>query len=266
MTEIFQYTFMQNALLGCILSGFVCGMIGTYIVSRRMVFIAGGMAHASLGGVGICALAGWNPVCGAAVFSLLTGYSVKALSRRREIREDSAIAMLWALGMSIGVMCAFLTPRFLPDLSSYLFGNVLFITHSDLLFLAILALLVTLLFLMYMPYIAAVAFDREFAASQHLPVKWMEYVMLTFIALSIVACLRMVGIMMVISLLSVPQMTANLLTNRFNRMAALSVLLCIVCCLTGLLCSYRIGVPSGPTIVLTSVVIYGIVRTIKRAF
>lgn len=266
MIDILQYNFMQNAVMGCILAGVVCGLIGTYIVSRRMVFIAGGMAHASLGGVGLCALAGWNPVAGAAVFSLLTGYSVKTLSRRREIREDSAIAMLWALGMSIGVMCAFLAPKFLPDLSSYLFGNVLLITHGDLLFLAVLAAFVVLLFLLFLPYITAVAFDSEFAAAQHIHVKMLEYVMLTFIALSIVACLRMVGIMMVISLLSVPQMTANLLTNRFNRMALLSVVLCIVCCLTGLLCSYCLRVPSGPTIVLVSVVIYGIVRTIKRAF
>lgn len=265
MTELLQYGFIQNALLGCLLTGIICGLVGTYIVTRRMVFIAGGMAHASLGGVGLCALTGSLPIVGAALFALLTGYSVQALSHRREIREDSAIAMLWALGMSIGVMCTFLSPKFIPSLSGYLFGNVLFVTRTDLIALGAITAATTLFFYFFMPHITALAFDRQFLAAQKVKVNLLEYAMITLIALSIVSSLRIVGIVMVISLLSIPQMTANLLTQRFNRMALLSIFFSIFSCLAGLAGSYWLNVPSGATIVLVSILIYMVVRTIKRA-
>jgi zinc transport system permease protein len=250
--------------LGCLLTGIICGLVGTYIVTRRMVFIAGGMAHASLGGVGLCALAGAQPMAGAALFALFTGYSVQALSQRREIREDSVIAMLWALGMSIGVMCTFLSPKFIPSLSGYLFGNVLFVTRADLIALAIVAVATTAFFYLFLPQIVAIAFDRQFLAAQKVRVNLLEYAMITLIALAIVSCLRIVGIVMVISLLSIPQMTANLLTQRFGRMAVLSILFSIVSCLAGLAGSYWLNVPSGATIVMVSILIYIVVRTIKR--
>ena len=264
MAELLQYGFFQNAVLGCMLTGTICGLVGTYIVTRRMVFIAGGMAHASLGGVGICALIGSLPLVGAALSALLTGYSVQLLSRHREVREDSAIAMLWAFGMSVGIMCTFLSPKFLPSLSGYLFGNILFVTHSDLIGLTVLAAVTAVFFYLFIPQITAIAFDREFAAAQKVNVNLFEYAMTTLIALTIVGCLRIVGIVMVISLLSIPQMTANLLTERFNRMAILSILFSILCCIAGLAGSYWLNVPGGATIVLVSILIYTIVHTIKR--
>lgn len=266
MTELFQYTFFQNAIAGCILTGIVCGLIGTYIVACRKVFIAGGIAHASLGGVGLGIWLGFSPIVGASIFALITGCSVQTLSRRKEIREDSAIAMLWALGMSIGILCAFMTPKFLPDLSGYLFGNILFINHSDLYFLGALSIIIIGIFYIFMPKIVSVAFDPTFARSQGISVTRWGYVMATLTALAVVASLRTAGIVMVISLLSIPQMTANLITRDFSKIAILSVFLSIFCCLSGLMCSYLIGVPSGATIILVSIFIYAIVRTIKNIF
>ncbi len=261
--ELLQHTFFLNALAGSILAGIVCGLIGTYIVSHRMVFIAGGIAHASLGGVGIGALAGFPPVVGAAVFSLLTAYGTECLSRRKEIREDSAVAMLWAFGMSIGIMCMFLSPAFLPGLTNYLFGNILLINHADLYFLGSIAIVSGIVFYLFTPQIVAITFDREFARSQGLPVTLLQYTMATLTALSIVACLRVTGVIMVLSLLSVPQMSANLLTRSFSQMALLSIGFSILSCLGGLLVSYYCNVPSGATIILLSIAIYLLLRTIK---
>lgn len=263
MNDLFQYVFFQNALLGCCLAGIVCGLIGTYIVSRRMVFIAGGIAHSSLGGVGICALWGMPPIAGAAAFALLTGLGVQKLRHRREVREDSAIAMLWAFGMSIGIICTYLSPSFLPSLSNYLFGNILLINRGDLIFLAALALVSLVVFFLFIPQIIAVSFDDEFARSQGLPTALIEYGMMALIALSVVACLRVAGVVMVISLLSVPQMTANLFTRNFTQMAVLSIIIAIFCCLAGLLFSYYYNVPSGATIILFSIANYMLLRTIK---
>lgn len=264
--DLLQYTFFQNALIGCVLTGIVCGLIGTYIVACRKVFIAGGIAHASLGGVGLSILFNFSPLIGASAFALFTGYSVQQLNRWKEIREDSAIAMLWAFGMSVGIFCAFLSPQFLPDLSGYLFGNILFINHADLCFLGVLALVLCCIFYLFMPRIVAIAFDPTFARSQGIATTKWGYIMMTLTALAIVASLRTAGIVMVISLLTIPQMTANLITRNFSKIAIMSVILSIICCICGLACSYLINVPSGASIILISILFYANVRTIKRIF
>lgn len=266
MLDLLGYSFFQNALIACVLAGIVCGLVGTYIVSRRMVFVAGGMAHASLGGVGVCALAGLPPSAGAAAFALLTGWSVQLLSGRKEVRSDSAIAMLWALGMSVGIICSFLSPTFLPNLSSYLFGNILLIDTADLWLLGGLAAVVVAVFLLCMPQIITIAFDPEYARAQRQPVVQTEWLMMALVALSIVAALKVAGIVLVISLLSVPQMTANLFCKCMHTMAVWSVVLAIVGCLGGLIMSTLLDVPCGPMVVVVLIVIYLVARTIKSVF
>ena len=130
--SILSYTFFQNALLGSLLASILCGLIGTYIVARRLVFISGGITHASFGGIGIGVYLGFSPILSAAVFSVLSACGIQWFSHRRDMREDSAIAIFWTLGMSIGIICSFLAPGFTPELSSYLFGNILTVTPSDL--------------------------------------------------------------------------------------------------------------------------------------
>lgn len=147
------------------------------------------------------------------------------------MREDSAIAMFWTLGMALGIMFSFLSPGFAPDLSAYLFGNILTITQTDLLMLGILAILLILFFTLFIHPIIYVAFDREFARSQGIPVVVLEYILMMFIALTIVSCLRMVGIVLAISLLTIPQMTANLFTNKFKRIIWLSIAIGYLSCL-----------------------------------
>lgn len=261
--DILQYTFFQNALMGAFLACILCGFIGTYIVTRRLVFISGGITHASFGGIGIGVFAGINPVLSAMVFAILSGFGVQWMSKKKDVRKDSAIAMFWTLGMSIGIICCFLTPGFMPDLPSFLFGSILAIETSDICLLGILTLFVILLFAVLFRPIQAIAFDSTFAQSQHLPVKTIEYLMMTLIAMTIVATLKMVGIVLAISLLTIPQMTANIFTYSYKKMIALSIAFGWLDSLLGLYISYMLNVPSGATIIFISIVIFVISKTIK---
>ena len=258
--DLLQYTFFQHALLGSLLASIACGIIGTYIVTRRLVFISGGITHASFGGIGLGLFAGISPILSAAVFSVLSAFGVEWLSRRKDMREDSAIAVFWTLGMALGIMFSFLSPGFAPDLSAYLFGNILTINQIDLWMLGILALILTGFFYLFIRPIVYIAFDREFARSQKIPVEIFEYVLMMFIALTIVACLRMVGIVLAISLLTIPQMTANLFTYSFKKMIWLSIGIGFLGCLGGLFISYHWKVPSGASIIFFSILIYAVCK------
>ena len=261
--ELLQYTFFQHALIGSLLASIACGLIGTYIVTRRLVFISGGLTHASFGGIGLGLYTGISPILSAALFAVLSAFGVEWLSKRKDMREDSAIAVFWTLGMALGIMFTFLSPGFAPDLSAYLFGNILTITWSDIALLGGLAVLLILFFALYLHPIIYVAFDREFARSQGIPVQVFEYVLMMFIALTIVACLRMVGIVLVISLLTVPQMTANLFSHRFHRIIWLSIGIGYLSFLGGLMISFYLNVPSGASIIFFPIIIYAICKTGK---
>ena len=261
--SIFEYTFFQNALIGSLLASILCGFIGTYIVTRRLVFISGGITHASFGGIGIGVILGISPIWSAMFFSIMSAFGVQWISRKGGVREDSAIALFWTLGMSIGIICCFLTPGFMPDLSSFLFGNILTIESCDLILLGILAAVVTLLFTFFLRPIQSIAFDRTFARSQHLPVTFIEYLMMAFIAMTIVSTLRMVGIVLAISLLTIPQMTANLYTYSYKKMILLSIIIGWIDCLMGLGISYQLNVPSGASIIFVSIIMY-IMMKIER--
>lgn len=264
LLELFQYTFFQHALLGSLFASIACGIIGTYIVTRRLVFISGGITHASFGGIGIGLYTGISPLLAAAVFSTLSAFGVEWLSKRNDMREDSAIAVFWTFGMAIGIIFSFLAPGFTPDLSSYLFGNILTITQGDIWILAILSIVLIAFFTLFLRPIIAIAFDREFARSQQMPVALFEYILMMFIALTIVACLRMVGIVLAISLLTLPQMTANLFTYSFKRIIGLSIVIGYIGCLGGLLLSYQLQVPSGAAIIFVSILIYTVAKLYKQ--
>ena len=258
--NILEYSFFQNALLGSLLASVLCGFIGTYIVTRRLVFISGGITHASFGGIGLGVFLGINPILSAMVFSVLSAFGVQWMSRRGDVREDSAIAVFWTFGMSLGIICCFLSPGFMPDLPSFLFGSILTIGQADLWLLAALLVVVAIVFALLYRTILSVAFDVDFARSQRLPVAFIEYLMMALIALTIVGTLRMVGIVLSISLLTIPQMSANVLTHNFKRMIAWSIVIGWVDCLMGLGLSYALNVPSGASIIFVSILVYLVLK------
>ena len=260
MLELLNYTFFQHALLGSLLASIACGIIGTYIVTRRLVFISGGITHASFGGIGIGLYTGISPILSAAIFAVLSAFGVEWLSKRKDMREDSAIAVFWTFGMAIGIIFSFLSPGFAPDLSAFLFGNILTITLTDIGMLVGLCVLLIGFFACFLNPIIYIAFDREYARSQRIPVTLFEYVLMMFIALTIVSCLRMIGIVLVISLLTLPQMTANLFTHRFHHIIWTSTLIGYISCLGGLLIAFKLNVPSGASIIFFSILIYALCK------
>lgn len=256
MIELLQYAFFQNALLGSLLTAIACGIVGTYIVARRLVFISGGITHASFGGLGLGFYLGMNPILMAMIFSVLSAFGVEWASKSQNIREDSAIAGVWSLGMALGVIFIFLTPGYAPNLSTYLFGNILTISLTDIYWIALLVIVLIFIFSLFLKEIVYVAFDTDFAVTQRLPVKWVEYTMMFFIAVTIVLSIRLVGIMLLMSLLTLPQITVNLFTSDFKKIIWGSIGIGFLGCLAGLILSYYLNVPSGAFIILVLVLLF----------
>jgi zinc transport system permease protein len=256
MTELLDYLFFRNALAGALLASILCGITGTYVVSRRLLFISGGITHASFGGVGMGMFFSFSPTVGAFIFAVASALGIQILGRHKEIREDSAIALLWVLGMTMGVIFCFLTPGYTAELSTYLFGNILTVTTTDIIVLAAIGIASVLFTAIMYRAIVAVAFDKEFARSRRLPVEAIETVMMIFIALTIVACLRMIGVILVISMLTVPQMTAMLFTADYKKITALSITFGYMASVCGLLLSFALDIPGGAAIIVCSIGLY----------
>lgn len=263
LLNLLTYGFFQHAVLAALLMSISCGIIGTYIVSRRMVFISGGITHASFGGVGIGYYLGFPPLAGAAAIAVLAALTTENLTRRKVLRNDSIIAILWSLGMAIGIIFIYLTPGYAPNLMSYLFGSIITVSSTDLWLMLALALLVTAVSILFYRPILYVAFDEQFARIRGIPVMFINYLLIILVALTIVLSIRTAGIILVLSVLTIPQNIANLFTNHFSKIMLGSVVLGFVASILGLLLSYYLDIPSGATIIFTLVVLYLVARLIK---
>ena len=262
--EIFQYTFFQNALLGVIIVSIMSAMIGTYIITRRLMFITGGVTHACFGGLGIGYYLGVSPIFMAGVFAVASSLGVEWLTTKHRVREDSAISVMWALGMAIGTLFIFLTPGYVPELNSFLFGNILTITKEDLIAFAVFMVIFVAFFLSCYNLIVSCAFDKDFARTKGQPVTLINTIMTVAIAICVVLTIRLIGIMLLMSLLSMPQMIAEVFTARLKPMIMISVVVSIVCSVLGLILSYILGVPASATIVLALVAVYIVARALKK--
>ena len=245
IAEIFQYQFLAHAALACLLCGIACGIIGTYVVCRRLVFLSGGITHASFGGIGMAYYFGANPLLGALIFAILSAWGIETFTSRKQIREDSAIGLIWSLGMAIGIIFIYLTPGYAPNLMSFLFGNILSVTSTDIIWMAIVDAFILLIFAtMYRP-ILYVAFDREYAPSQNFPTRIVSYLMATLVAITIVISIRVVGIVLLISLLTIPAVIGNLISKSFNRILIYGSVIAALSAFAGLYISYKTNIPSG---------------------
>jgi len=252
MIDILQYAFMQNAFWAGLLAAIACGIIGTYVVVKRMVFISGGIAHASFGGVGIGYFMGGNPIIGALIFTIASALGMGALVRRTKLAEDTAIGIFWAIGMALGILFIAMTPGYAPDLFSYLFGNILTVPASDLLLMVTLdGVIILVVSLLYKEF-TALSFDEEFSKVMGLPVERLYLTLLCLIALTVVLLIRIVGIILIIALLTIPAATARRFTSNLKKMMILAVILGIGFTFGGLWLSYAVDLPSGATIILVS--------------
>lgn len=263
MSGILTYGFILHALEAALLASITCGFIGAYIVARRMVFISGGITHASFGGIGLGYFLGINPILGAAVFSILSAFGIRLVSKQTDIREDSAIGILWSFGMAVGIIFIYLTPGYAPNLMSYLFGSILTVTPADLAMMGILAAISLMIFTLFYRTILFISFDEEYARSHNAPVETFNYLMLVLVALVIVINIRVAGIILVISYLTIPQSTANLFVNDLKKIIILSVIISFSGSVSGLLISYYWNIPSGASIIFVFVIIFIVARTFQ---
>lgn len=266
VSTFFQHQFVINAFLAAILISVAAGIVGSYIVARRLVFLSGGITHASFGGIGIAYFLGLNPIAGAAVFAVFSAFGVEALSQKMAVREDSAIGILWSVGMAIGIFFIYLTPGYAPNLMTFLFGSILTVSMNDIWLLLALNIVLVGFFLWFYKAILYLAFDSSFAQTQKLPVKTFSYILKGFVALTIVLSIRMVGIILLISLLTVPPTVANLFTKRFSQIILLSIVIAFLGAIGGLLLSYNINVPSGATIIMVLVTIFALAKLSRYIF
>ena len=238
---------MRNALIAAVLTGVVCGLIGTYIVIRRRVFLSGGITHASFGGIGIAYWLGIDPVWGAFLFAVLSSLGIEFADRHAKIRQDSAIGMVWSFGMALGVIFIYMTPGYAPNLMSFLFGNILIVSNNDIIALAVLVAVLLLLAPFFYRQVVYAAFDENFARSRGVNVTVFAYVMALLIAISIVLCIRSLGIVLLISLLTVPAVIVNTFSDSFSAIALRAALLATIANIIGLGISYFLNVPAGAT-------------------
>lgn len=270
---IASYDFMLNALLAAVLSGVACGIVGTYVVARRMVFLSGGITHASFGGIGIAYHFGLNPIGGAMVFAILSALGIEWAGAKGRIREDSAIGIVWSVGMAVGLLFIFSTPGYAPNLMSFLFGDILVVSNSNIIALAALVVvLVAVMALVGRPIIYA-AFDREYAKSQGVRADLLLTVMTILTSVAIVLSIRVVGIVLLISLLTIPPVIAGCFTKSYMKITVFASILASLGNIAGLWAAYYMDFPVGATtIILLAIALFIVklltlssVRRLKRA-
>lgn len=247
--DILTYDFMQRALIACILSGISCGIVGSYIVARRMVFLSGGITHASFGGLGIALYAGFSPTLGALAFAALSAIGIEFSSRRIKMREDSAIGIIWSLGMATGALFMSLRPGYASDLTSYLFGNILLVDYNDIIMLAVLSATLIAGAIAMLRRIMYVTFDEDYARSQGMATQRIAYTMAIIVSLAIVLSIKVMGIILLLSLMTIPTVVANTLTKDYRKIALLSAIIGIIGNIAGFVISYNFDLPTGSCII-----------------
>jgi zinc transport system permease protein len=252
MLNALQYEFMQRALIAGLLVSIACGVIGTYVVIKRVVFISGGIAHAAYGGIGLGYFLGISPTLGAVVFSLLAAFGMGAVQRKTRQRADTVIGAMWAIGMAVGIIFIDLTPGYKADLMSYLFGSILAVPRSDLVMMVVLNLVIVLMVAMFYKELLAISFDEDFATVENIPVGWMNMILLGMIALTVVMLMRVVGLSMVIALLTLPAAISAQFVRQMKSMMVLSSILGMVVTTLGVFLSYFFNLTSGATFILVA--------------
>lgn len=252
MWEALQFEFMRNALVAGVLVSISCGIIGSLVVVNRIVFISGGIAHAAYGGIGLALFSGFSPALGAAIFAVAVSLIMGAVSLRSKHRTDTVIGVLWAIGMALGIILIDLTPGYHVDLMSYLFGSILAVPKSDIWYMIPLDLVILSVILIFYKEFIAMSYDEEFAYVVGIPVNVLYFVLLCLTALSIVMIIRIVGLILVIALLTIPPYIAEKYTRSLGEMMVLSSILGVLFTLAGLCLSYSYNLTSGATIILVA--------------
>ena len=263
MIEALQFEFMRNAVMAGILVSIACGIIGSLVVVNRIVFLSGGIAHAAYGGIGLGYFFGFSPLVGAVGFSLASALGMGMVHRKTRERADTIIGVLWAIGMAVGIIFVDLTEGYKADLMSYLFGSILAVPSGDLLTILILDVIILFLVALFYKELLAVSFDETFAAVSNVPVDAIYLMLVSMIALTVVMMMRVVGLIMVIALLTMPAAISAQWVKGMKRMMTLASVLGVLFTTIGLALSYHLNLTSGATIIMVGGAAYLLSTTAK---
>ena len=273
MVDLGRFPFLRHALLAGILASIACGIMGSYVVTRRISYIAGSISHSTLGGIGAALFLRkthhieWlHPIYGAAISAIAAAVIIGLVSMRAKEREDTVISAVWAIGMATGILFIFKTPGYNEDLMSYLFGNILLVTSADLWLIAGLDLLVIAIGLYFYNQFFAVCFDREFARLRGLNVEVYYLMLLCLVALTVVLLVTVVGVVMVIALLVLPAAMAGRFTRKLWQMMAGATVISIMITTVGLMLSYGTDLPVGGTTIFLTGTLYILITAVTRLF
>ena len=263
--------FMQSALIAGLLASFAGGLMGSYVVVKRVVLLSGSIAHSVLSGLGICLwlrrtyhIEWLEPIYGAFVTSILSAILIGWIHLNYKQREDAVIATIWTSGMAIGVIFVSLTPGYNIELMNFLFGNILWVCRMDLILLTVLDLILLFFVIVYYHRFLATCFDEEQARLRGLAVQKLYFLLLSLIAISIVLLIQVIGTVLVIAFLAIPATIASLFTNQLWKMMILSIILCVIFTLVGMGFSYDLSWPPGATIALTASIVYLLALVAKK--
>lgn len=260
-----EQSFLQSALMAGLLASIGCGVMGTYVVVKRIAFIAGGIAHSVLGGMGAAAYFGFDPLTGALVAAIVAALLIGWVRLQWQAQEDTLIGALWAIGMAVGILFISKTPGYQTDLMSYLFGNILLVPVESLWFMAALDAVLLILVGAYHRQFLAVVFDEEFARLRGIPVGFFYLLLLVLVAITVVLLIQVVGLILVLALLTLPAAVAGHYVHSLGLMMLLATVLGSVISFFGLALSYGPDLPAGPTIILLAGAIYVISALSIRA-
>ena len=270
VNAVWHYSFLQNALLIGVLAAIACGVVGTFVVTRRITYIGGGIAHSVLGGMGaayyLSVVHGWSflhPKYGAVVAALIAAVIIGWVSLRARQRMDTVIGSIWAIGMAIGILFISRTPGYNEDLMSYLFGNILMVSPGDIWLIAILDVVILAVVLLFFHQLQAVCFDEQFARVRGLNVELYYLILLILTALTVVILVTVVGIVMVIAMLTLPAAVAGYFTRGLRSMMIVASILSVGFTLAGLAFSYGPNLPSGATTIVIAGATYLVVSLIS---
>ena len=261
-----NYAFMQNAVVAAVLAAVVCGIIGVVVVEKKLVMMSGGIAHTAYGGVGLGYLLGFEPILGALGFSVFAAFVIGAIKRKGGAAFDVAVAMFWSLGMALGIVFASATPGYMPDMTSYLFGNIISVTSTDLVMMAVLTALVLFAIFFFFNDWKRYLFDSQFAGVRGMNTAVFEYALLVIVALTVVVLIRVAGIILVIALLAAPAATASLFTKKLLSRMLCAVGIGLFDVLGGFTIAFYLDYAAGATTIILSVVVYIVAFAAKKIF
>ncbi|NLI62188.1 MAG: metal ABC transporter permease [Methanosarcinaceae archaeon] len=257
--ESLQYGFMQNAVAATLLTCIACGIIGVFVVTKKIVSLTGGISHASFGGVGLSYFLGLDPLLGLLPFSILSAIVLGFVSKKTKVSEDTAIGILWSLGVAAGVIFIYLTPGYAPDLMTYLFGNILTVPSSDIYLMVAIDLIIIFVVLLLFKEFVALCFDEEYTEVSGLPSNALYIILLCLIALSVVAMIKVVGMILIIAMLTIPASISRKFTYDIRKMIVLSSIIGMILGFSGLALSYIFDMPSGAMIIICMGFVYLII-------